>query len=132
MGRRPFMTMLALGRSPCEAPERAAVERPAEFPVDTNADGYVQEFDDRGHPINRQAKLQAKQLRKAKNDVLSTMGIVVAGDDGGSNGRAEQDTIKALSEENDYGLIIATTDQIAMFVTSWWSFSLASRIQTFK
>ncbi|EGC45629.1 conserved hypothetical protein [Histoplasma capsulatum var. duboisii H88] len=135
MGRQPYMNLLALGRSPYEAPETppqgyVAGERRTEDSV--NADGYVQEYDVRGHPVNLSSKALARQLRRAKNDILSTMGIVVSGEDGTLGISKERQRMNLLSTENDYGLALATLDQVAMFFSSWWTTSLAARIQTFK
>ncbi|KAK2788469.1 hypothetical protein FQN53_003615 [Emmonsiellopsis sp. PD_33] len=135
MGRQPYMNLLALGRSPYEAPEAppqgyVAPERSAEDSVD--ADGYVQEYNDRGHPINPSSKALGKQLRRAKNDILSTMGIVVSGEDGNLGISKERQRLNLLSRENDCGLALATLDQIVMFASSWWTTSLSSRIQTFR
>ncbi|PGH15708.1 hypothetical protein AJ79_02302 [Helicocarpus griseus UAMH5409] len=135
MGRQPYMNLLALGRSPYEAPETppegyVAAERRAEDTV--NADGYVQEYDARGHPINPSSKALARQLRRAKNDILSTMGIVVSGEDGNLGISKERQRMNLLSAENDYGLAMATLDQVVTFFSSWWTTSLSARIQTFK
>ncbi|KAL2370040.1 hypothetical protein RJZ57_005524 [Blastomyces gilchristii] len=135
MGRQPYMNLLALGRSPYEAPETppqgyVAAEPRAEDSI--NADGYVQEYDARGHPINPDSKALARQLRRAKNDILSTMGIVVSGEDGSLGISKERQRMNLLSSENDYGLAMATIDQVVMFFSSWWTTSLAARIQTFK
>ncbi|EDN07691.1 predicted protein [Histoplasma mississippiense (nom. inval.)] len=132
MGRQPYMNLLALGRSPYEAPETppqgyVAGERRTEDNV--NADGYVQEYDVRGHPVNLSSKALARQLRRAKNDILSTMGIVVSGEDGTLGISKERQRMNLLSTENDYGLALATLDQVAMFFSSWWTTSLAARIQ---
>ncbi|OJD25113.1 hypothetical protein ACJ73_03525 [Blastomyces percursus] len=135
MGRQPYMNLLALGRSPYEAPEAppqgyVAAESRAEDSI--NADGYVQEYDARGHPINLDSKALARQLRRAKNDILSTMGIVVSGEDGTLGISKDRQRMNVLSSENDYGLAVATVDQVVMFFSSWWTTSLAARIQTFK
>ena len=94
-----------------------------------NADGYIQQFDERGHPINPTSKSSGKELRRAKNDVLSTMGIVVSGEDGSGPTSKERQKANLLIAENDYGLIMATLDQVMTFLTSWWSISLGCRIQ---
>ncbi|KAM5481610.1 hypothetical protein McanCB56680_004146 [Microsporum canis] len=136
MGRRAYLNSLALGRSPYEAPELivdgAAIPQPNRHLANANADGYIQEYDARGHPVNRHSKAEARQLRKAKNDVLSTMGIVVSGEELNSASMREQDKIASLAEENDFGLALAALDQLIMFGASWWTKSLACRIQTFK
>ncbi|KAK2753587.1 hypothetical protein FQN54_007364 [Arachnomyces sp. PD_36] len=135
MGRQAYMNRLALGRSPYEAPEptpggsRAPTQGTR---TSINADGYVQQYDARGHPINPDSRALARQLRRAKNDILSTMGIVVSGEDGSRGASKEKEKLKLLVLENDYGLAMATLDQVSMFVASWWTRSLGNRIQTFK
>jgi len=89
----------------------------------------VQRYDDRGHPVNPESKALGKELRKAKNDILSTMGIVVSGEDGGDGAPNEQQKINMIAAENDYGLVMATLDQVSVFLGSWWTSSLAGRIQ---
>ncbi|PGH15862.1 hypothetical protein AJ80_05393 [Polytolypa hystricis UAMH7299] len=134
MGRRPYMNLLALGRSPYEAPETPpedSVVSQTNALESINADGYVQEYDARGHPINPESKALAKQLRRAKNDILSTMGIVVSGEDGSLRVSKERQRLNQLAAENDWGLALATLDQVAMCVSSWWATSLSSRFQTF-
>ncbi|ODM24294.1 hypothetical protein SI65_01998 [Aspergillus cristatus] len=136
MGRQAYLNRLALGRSPYEPPEHApsppnestAGQRESSI----HADGYVQRYDDRGHPVNPESKALGKELRKAKNDILSTMGIVVSGEDGGDGAPNEQQKINMIAAENDYGLVMATLDQVSVFLGSWWTSSLTGRIQTFK
>ncbi|KAE8351469.1 hypothetical protein BDV28DRAFT_137016 [Aspergillus coremiiformis] len=137
MGRQAYLNRLALGRSPYEAPER-----PAGPTVDESnstqrrvsplyADGYIQHYDERGHPINPESKSFGRELRRAKNDILSTMGIVVS-EDGNAGGLTEQQKIDIIAAENDYGLVMATLDQVSVFLGSWWTSSLTGRIQTFR
>ncbi|KAL2833438.1 hypothetical protein BDW59DRAFT_138658 [Aspergillus cavernicola] len=136
MGRRAFLNRLALGRSPYEPPELPAGS-PADQANSTAqrtsliyADPYVQHYDERGHPVNPESKSFGRELRRAKNDILSTMGIVVSED--ATRGRNEQQKIDAIVAENDYGLVMVTLDQISVFLGSWWTTSLTGRIQTFK
>lgn len=70
-------------------------------------------------------------MRKAKNDILSTMGIVVSGEDGGVGAPNEQQKVNMIAAENDYGLVMATLDQVSVFLGSWWTSSLTGRIQVF-
>ncbi|KAE8412488.1 hypothetical protein BDV36DRAFT_271484 [Aspergillus pseudocaelatus] len=58
------------------------------------------------------------------------MGIVVS-EDGSASGLSEQQKIAMIAAENDYGLVMATLDQISVFLGSWWTSSLTGRIQTF-
>ncbi|RAH41645.1 uncharacterized protein BO95DRAFT_446804 [Aspergillus brunneoviolaceus CBS 621.78] len=137
MGRRAYLNRLALGRSPYEAPDRstgsAANPEPAPHRRVSalHADDYVQHYDERGHPINPESKYFGRELRRAKNDVLSTMGIVVS-EEGNMGGPTEQQKIDMIAAENDYGLVMATLDQISVFLGSWWTSSLMGRILTFK
>lgn len=122
------------GRSPYEAPERptgptAEPERPTQRRVSPlHADGYAQHYDERGHPVNPESKSFGRELRRAKNDILSTMGIVVS-EEGGAAGPSEQQKIEMIAAENDYGLVMATLDQISVFLGSWWTSSVTGRIQ---
>ncbi|KAE8157847.1 hypothetical protein BDV40DRAFT_277190 [Aspergillus tamarii] len=137
MGRQAYLNRLALGRSPYEAPERhvdptAGLGNPTQQRISPRyADGYVQHYDERGHPINPESKSFGRELRRAKNDILSTMGIVVS-EDGNASGLSEQQKIDMIAAENDYGLVMATLDQISVFLGSWWTSSLTGRIQTFR
>lgn len=65
------------------------------------ADDYVQQYDERGHPVNPASKLFGRELRRAKNDVLSTMGIVVSGEDGNLGATREREKVNLLMTEND-------------------------------
>ncbi|GKZ77298.1 hypothetical protein AnigIFM56816_010100 [Aspergillus niger] len=137
MGRRAYLNRLALGRSPYEAPERPASSAMNSGNVtqrtvsSLHADGYVQHYDERGHPINPESKSFGRELRRAKNDILSTMGIVVS-EDGNVSGPSEQQKLDIIAAENDYGLVMATLDQVSVFLGSWWTSSLLGRVQTFK
>ncbi|GAT25612.1 similar to An04g01890 [Aspergillus luchuensis] len=134
MGRRAYHNRLALGRSPYEAPERPASSAVNSGNVTQrtvsglHADGYVQHYDERGHPINPQSKSFGRELRRAKNDILSTMGIVVS-EDGNVSGPSEQQKLDIIAAENDYGLVMATLDQVSIFLGSWWTSSLLGRVQ---
>ena len=95
--------------------------------LSVTADDYVQQYDDRGHPVNPASKSFGRELRRAKNDVLSTMGIVVSGEDG--NLTSEREKVNLLMTENDYGLAMTTLDQVVTFLGSWWAMSLGGRIR---
>lgn len=94
-----------------------------------HADGYVQQYDERGHPVNPASKAFGRELRRAKNDILSTMGIVVSGEDGNLGISKERQKVNLIATENDYGLVMATLDQIFMFLGSWCTTSLGGRVQ---
>ncbi|THC99845.1 hypothetical protein EYZ11_000657 [Aspergillus tanneri] len=56
------------------------------------------------------------------------MGIVVS-EDGNAGGQSDRQKVEMIAAENDYGLIMATLDQVSVFLGSWWTSSLAGRIQ---
>lgn len=57
------------------------------------------------------------------------MGIVVSGEDGSLGTSKEKQKVNLIATENDYGLVMATLDQVFMFLGSWWTTSLGGRIQ---
>lgn len=89
----------------------------------------MQQYDARGHPVNPESKVLGRELRRAKNDILSTMGIVVSGEDRNTSPSDEQQKINQIATENDFGLVITTLDQLFVFFGTWWSSSLTGRIQ---
>jgi hypothetical protein len=88
----------------------------------------MQQYDTRGHPVNPESKSLGKGLRRAKNDILSTMGIVVNGDRN-SGMPNEQQEINQIASENDFGLVITTLDQLFIFFGTWWTSSVTGRVQ---
>jgi hypothetical protein len=89
----------------------------------------MQQYDARGHPVNPESKVLGRELRRAKNDILSTMGVVVSGEDRNASSSNEQEKINQITAENDFGLVITTLDQLFVFLGTWWSSSLTGRIQ---
>jgi hypothetical protein len=123
--------LLAKGRSPYELPENATVDpsNPVRRVSNVYSDRYMQQYDARGHPVNPESKVLGRELRRAKNDILSTMGIVVSGEDRNTSPSDEQQKINQIATENDFGLVITTLDQLFVFFGTWWSSSLTGRIQ---
>ncbi|KAJ5171536.1 uncharacterized protein N7500_004319 [Penicillium coprophilum] len=134
MGRQAYLNRLALGRSPYEAPDNAAVDpsNPVRRISSVYADNYLQQYDTRGHPVNAESRTLGKELRRAKNDILSTMGIVVSGEDRNSDIPNEQQKINQIASENDFGLVITTLDQLFIFFGTWWTSSVTGRVQTYR
>ncbi|KAJ5281598.1 hypothetical protein N7478_006970 [Penicillium angulare] len=122
------------GRSPYEPPETGTVDpsQPVRRVSHIHSDSYMQQYDARGHPVNPESKTLGRNLRRAKNDILSTMGIVVSGEDRNTNTSNEQQKIDQIAAENDFGLVITTLDQLFVFFSTWWSSSLTGRILAFK
>lgn len=74
----------------------------------------------------------ARQLRRAKNDILSTVGVVVNKEDERLsiiNRKAEKQKVDMIIRENEYGLAIAAMDLGLMFATLWGVISLRARIE---
>ncbi|KAJ5105484.1 hypothetical protein NUU61_002831 [Penicillium alfredii] len=134
MGRQAYLNRLALGRSPYEAPEIDAVDpsNPVRRVSNVHADNYMQQYDARGHPVNLESKTLGRELRRAKNDILSTMGVVVSGEDRNAGSPNQQQKINQIAAENDFGLVITTLDQLFVFFGTWWTSSLTGRIQTYR
>ncbi|KAJ5811168.1 hypothetical protein N7447_010684 [Penicillium robsamsonii] len=134
MGRQAYLNRLALGRSPYEAPDNATVDpsNPVRRISSVYADNYMQQYDTRGHPVNPESRTLGKELRRAKNDILSTMGIVVSGEDRNSGIPNEQQKINQIASENDFGLVITTFDQLFIFFGTWWTSSVTGRVQTYR
>jgi hypothetical protein len=88
----------------------------------------MQQYDARGHHVNPESKALGRELRRAKNDILSTMGIVVSGEDRNANTSNEEQKMNQIATENDFGLVITTLDQLFVFFSTWWSSSLTGRI----
>ncbi|KAJ5133549.1 hypothetical protein N7448_001426 [Penicillium atrosanguineum] len=134
MGRQAYLNRLALGRSPYEPPEIAAVDpsNPVRRVSNIHSDSHMQQYDARGHPVNPESKALGRELRRAKNDILSTMGVVVSGEDRNASSSREQEKINQIATENDFGLVITTVDQLCVFLGTWWSSSLTGRIQAYR
>ena len=137
MGRQAYLTRLTLGRSPYEAPELdengnfILGEYAHEF---DNSDGYVQQFNIRGHPENRQSHAAARELRRAANDVLSTVGVVVSKKNLESLNEPRTDEKQRTEEvinENEYGFVPALTDQVLSAVLPLWMAGMRRRILVF-
>lgn len=94
-----------------------------------HGDGYVQQYDERGHPVNTESKALGRGLRRAKNDILSTMGIVVSGKDENAGTSNEKQNVDMITTENAFGLVVAVVDPFLMLLGSWWTFSLVRRVQ---
>lgn len=127
--------MTQQGRSPFDGPE---LDESGEFILGEHAhefdnpDGYVQGFNERGHPENRASRAAARELRRAKNDVLSTVGVVVSKNDLGKpilRKKTEKQKVDNIVRENEYGLALAALDLGLMFGSLWWLMIVRRRIQ---
>ncbi|KAF2842763.1 hypothetical protein M501DRAFT_1012160 [Patellaria atrata CBS 101060] len=155
MARYAYLQRIILGRSAYEAPD----EIPASISVETelvqttqpdidqngdtiHANGYVQLYDERGHPVNPRARAYARAMREAQNDVLAAVGVVVRNNQ--QNQERERIAENALPSEEDRktlvnalnenraGVIITESFSLLRFLCTFWSFSLGNRISLFE
>jgi hypothetical protein len=120
------------GRSPYEAPVLSGsgefILGPYAHEFD-NTDGYTQLYNERGHPEFRASRAAARDLRRAKNDVLSTVGVVYKTAKPTRSRKNDGRLIKMVHSENEVGFILSGLDNLLMFCTLWWLFSLRMRVQ---
>ncbi|KXS98167.1 hypothetical protein AC578_6420 [Pseudocercospora eumusae] len=78
MGRRQFLTRLALGRSAFEADvdEATASNESQQSSPAVQDDGTTQQFDAKGRLINPNIDRFNAEMRKAQNEVLALVGVV--------------------------------------------------------
>ncbi|KAF2014706.1 hypothetical protein BU24DRAFT_463468 [Aaosphaeria arxii CBS 175.79] len=144
MGRQPFLTRLALGRSPFEP--SASISKSSEYvqidpsqrnvPLEArepSSNRYVQLFDERGNAINPRAHEHGRRLRQAQNDVLSAIGVVHRRrrPSEGLPGAYEH-RIAQLDMEDSTGNTIALSSTLTENLCTWWIGSLRDRILTFR
>lgn len=127
MGRQASAVVCALGRSPYERPNpteaQEYVTRQAAW-VREHSGLYIQLYDERGHPQNPTIKSSSKQMRKAQNDVLYSVGVV------GKNENRKR--LNDVTEENGNGLLAAAFDSVSTVLSACWIDSLRVRYQTFE
>ncbi|KAK5371087.1 hypothetical protein LTR20_007306 [Exophiala xenobiotica] len=137
MGRQAHLARLALGRSPFDPPlqdENGDLIQGPNVQHDT-ARNYVQQFDARGHPQNLASEASRRRLRRAQNEVLSTVGVVVR------KARAERSTWQSMSEEQKHLLLLdeniaganfGIVESVVEKLSTRWLSTLRRRILTYK
>jgi hypothetical protein len=93
-----------------------------------NPDGYRQQFNDRGHPEFRDSRAAARDLRRAKNDVLLTVGVVYKESKPDDFIGQERDLLQATREENKAGFVLSAIDHTLLFCSLWRFFSLRTKV----
>jgi hypothetical protein len=94
----------------------------------------VQQFDSGGRPINPASRIAVREMVRAQNDVLATVGVcygIAAGDKGSTLNRAksERDKLESVMRENEVGLFIGAADLGVLFLGNWWLDGIRHRIQ---
>ncbi|KAL8944581.1 MAG: hypothetical protein Q9216_000384 [Gyalolechia sp. 2 TL-2023] len=154
MGRKGYMTRLALGRSayapleinvlptdserlqhvPCEElGETARINRP-----EPGFSPYVQQFDDRGHPENLVSRALSRASRRAQNDLLASLGYLTVSDQSIPSTRVplkiDNESIggplyKETSHDADNGELIAYIYSLTSSLIHYRSTYLRNRLQ---
>ena len=127
MGRQPYATVLALGLSPYQPPDPVEAQdfiRRQTSRTRQTRNYHVQQYDERAHPQNLQTKAIARQLRRAHNEVLYTIGVV--------GKKEDKQKIKELYEENTNGSFLHSLDAMFIYAGGWWLNSLSVRFQVCK
>lgn len=94
-----------------------------------NTDGYIQQYNERGHPEFRASRAAARELRRAKNDVLSTVGVVYKMAEPARSKKNDGKLVKLAQSENEAGFILSSVDNLAMFCSLRWLTCLRMRVQ---
>ena len=135
MGRQMYLARLGLGRGAFEEP---VTDEKGNFVLSANAhdldntDHYIQQWDARGHPQNHQSEARARDLRRAKNQVLETLGVVRYKHRQLQHTRPQLGTLEktdALTEENLVGRRVYLAAMFASTSLVWWTISLRHRVQ---
>lgn len=132
MGRRPFLTRLALGRSaysplqngqvpveceeaeqilPEEADGSGANSRVTEIDsLGPSSPSYIQQFDNRGHPQNLASRASSRASRRAQNDVLASLGYLTTTDQSARSSIVIQASEDGGSLDERYGEVEYETE----------------------
>jgi hypothetical protein len=144
MGRQPFLTRLAFGRSPFEPSDAAAstsdhVQTQAQEGQSVNSvvqtssgNSHVQQYDERGNPVNPRAHTYGRRLRHAQNDVLSSIGVVERRPSPSAQlSGLYRERLEKLEDEDLAGSSIYSCLNFARSPCVWWIGSLRRRILAF-
>ncbi|KAF2649484.1 hypothetical protein K491DRAFT_683815 [Lophiostoma macrostomum CBS 122681] len=145
MGRQPFLTRLAFGRSPFEPSDATAPATDHVQPqhqnqgqgisrvVQTsNKHSYVQQYDERGNPVNPRAHSYGRRLRHAQNDVLSSIGVVERRSSPSAHlSDQHKERLEKFEDEDSAGSSIHSYLSLARSPCVWWIGSLRRRVLAF-
>ncbi len=108
------------------------------MPNSSSTESYVQQYNIRGHAENPVSRQAARRLRRAQNDVLSTIGVCVSIDENGEiksnlnpanpRARAEKKITQATASENESGYHATTYDEILYKLATGWTYNLRRRL----
>ncbi|KAL8843589.1 MAG: hypothetical protein Q9170_000093 [Blastenia crenularia] len=163
MGRQEYLIRLALGRSPYESletdghpdipaePDQTLTEQvreqsgqlePREVKsLEQSSDVYVQQFDDRGYPQNLDSQALSRLSRRAQNDVLATVGVILGPDHDihdativptRASGIHKKELFQQTQEDAAEGTKIAFTHMCMSDYTLGRMTYMRNRLQTFR
>jgi hypothetical protein len=134
MGRLSHLTRLALGRS---AFGEALRDEDGDFVMsdsahENDAAGYVQIYNERGHPINEETGKADRRLRRAQNEVLKVVGVVRSRHEKESQnlrqqGLSNDEITDMLDNEQLTGVLMRVLTSPSTELASWWIVSLRAR-----
>jgi hypothetical protein len=135
MGRLSHLTRLALGRS---AFGDALRDEDGSFVISNNAHendaaGYVQAYNERGHPINEYTGRADRRLRRAQNEVLKVVGVVRSRHEkeyqaSREQGLSNDELTDMLDNEQLAGVLMRVLIIPSTELASWWIVSLRARL----
>ena len=92
-------------------------------------EGYIQQYNERGHPESRESRTKARELRQAKNHVLSTVGLVCKSSAQSLEKKDVSQGIKTAESENEVGTLVFGLDYVVAAVSTWWLQALRMRVE---
>ena len=135
MGREAFLARKTLGRSAFDSPLKAddgecVLGGQTHIYDDRN---YVQQWNERGHPVNTESDRRDKEFKMAQMEVFEACGIVIRKDSAMKERRfakrvVENHQIQDLENENLAGMILKYSDRQGGLFLTWWLFAIRRRI----
>lgn len=125
-GNEVFVLIYLQGRSPYGPPLRDDNGNLLFGPHthDDDASGYVQQFDDRGHPRSQDSDMQNRRLRRAQNEILKLAGVVRSKHDPPKvdewKGLSDDDRKQLFVEENEYIKATRFFDHVFLDLSTSW------------
>jgi len=136
MGRRDYLTRLALGRSPFQAPEDRSEDKTAgQSDLASKVGGeHVQLYNMKDRPINPETEFRNGDMRRAQNSVLALVGVVEQKERADSinemhlHARREAHR-RSIRAENERGEALASLAHIVEILLTWSIDCLIERTQ---
>jgi hypothetical protein len=95
----------------------------------TSSQQYIQQYDERGNPINPRAHEHGRRLREAQNDVLASIGVVERRHSPSQELPASyEEHLQQLDDEEQAGNGRDLVSILSKSVCTWWIGSLRERI----